>query len=224
MAGRGEEWRSGRAGAFRHAPEARLFVAVPLPEATCTAIEAVVDRVRARVEAAEATGGGRVRWVRMDGLHVTLRFLGGTAEQEVDRLTGAVDAAAASGDPFEVTIDGAGAFPSPGRPRTLWLGIVDGAPAFADVARRLDDALAELGWPREQRPFRAHLTLARTDGVRAGPAAARELTAAAAGLQASFTADRLVLFRSHLGGGPARYERLHEAQLGGAIAGPTAEG
>jgi 2'-5' RNA ligase len=224
MPGQGQDQRFGPARVVRHAPEARLFVAVPLPEATCAAIEAVVARVRARVEAAEAAGGGRVRWVRMDGLHVTLRFLGGTAEQQIERLTAAVDAAAATGEPFEVTIDGAGAFPSPGRPRTLWLGIADGAPSFAEVARRLDDALAELGWPREERPFRAHLTLARTDGVRAGPAAARELTAAAAGLKSTFTADRLVLFRSHLGGGPARYEHLHEARLGAPIAGPAAEG
>lgn len=223
MTGRGER-QPDRGGPPRHAPEARLFVAVPLPEATCAAIEAVVDRVKTRVEAAEAASGGRVRWVRMDGLHVTLRFLGGTAEEQVERLSRALDAAAAAGEPFTVTIDGAGAFPSPGRPRTLWLGIVDGAPAFADLAQRLEDALVEHGWPREERPFRPHLTLARSDGVRAGPAAARELTAAAANLAATFTADRVVLFRSHLGGGPARYERLHEARLGAPIAGLAAEG
>ena len=213
-----------------HEPEARLFVAVPLPEAACEAIGGIVDAVRARLAAAdeEAAGrggapGGRVRWVRMDGLHITLRFLGGTAEALVDQISAALDDAARDIAPFEVVIDGAGGFPSAGRPRALWLGIVDGADDLGHLARRFDGSLAAAGWPSEDRPFRAHLTLARTDGVRAGPLAARELTARAASLDLRFVADRAVLFRSHLGGGPARYEALHEARFGAVIA-PRAAG
>ena len=211
-------------------PEARLFVAVPLPESACAAIGAVVDRVRERLAAADAEAaarggppGGRVRWVRMDGLHVTLRFLGGTAEDHISAITRATDAAAAATPPFEVAVDGAGAFPSPGRPRSLWLAIVAGVDELAGLATRLDGALADAGWPSEVRPFRAHLTLARTDGVRAGPLAARELAVAATDINKRFLADRIVLFRSHLGGGPARYERLHEAALGAAFAGGVEE-
>ena len=218
--------RDGR-GDRRHEPEARLFVAVPLPEATCAAIGAVVETVRQRLATADAESaarggpaGGRVRWVRMDGLHVTLRFLGGTAEDHLATLSGAVDAAAAMSSPFEITVAGAGAFPSPARPRALWLGIVAGDDALANLARRLDDALIALGWDHEARPFQAHLTLARTDGVRAGPLAAAALGAAAEGLDARFRADRIVLFRSHLGGGPARYERVHEALMASPIAAP----
>jgi 2'-5' RNA ligase len=210
----------------RHAPEARLFVAVPLPDDVGLAIGAVVDRVKERLaeadRAAAANGGlpgGRVRWVRMDGLHVTLRFLGGTAEQRVDAIARAVNAAARLASPFEIAIDGAGAFPTAGRPRALWLRIAAGADGLAELAAQLDGALVDAGWPREDRPFRAHLTVARTDGVRAGPLAARELAAAADGLNAHFPARRLVLFRSHLGGGPARYEALHEAPIGAPIAG-----
>ena len=209
----------------RHEPEARLFVAVPLPPATCEAIGAIVDRVRERLAAADAEAaargrpaGGRVRWVRMDGLHLTLRFLGGTVDEQVPEVSTAIDAAAATVSPFDVQVDGAGAFPNPGRPRALWLGIVAGAGNLAALAARLEDALVDHGWAREARPFRPHLTLARTDGVRAGPLAASELTDAAAGLEARFTADRVVLFRSHLGGGPARYEPLHEGLLGAPIA------
>ena len=216
--------RDGRDGA-RYEPEARLFVAVPLPAATCATIEGVVDRVRERLAAADvdaakrgAPPGGRVRWVRMDGLHVTLRFIGGTAEDHVAALSRVVDVAAAGAAPFEVALDGAGAFPNPSRPRSLWLAIVAGAEGFADVARRLDDTLVADGWPHDDRPFRPHLTLARTDGVWAGPLAAHELAGAATGLDTRFRADRIVLFKSHLGGGPARYEALHEARLGSAIA------
>jgi 2'-5' RNA ligase len=215
----------------RFEPEARLFIAVPLPESTCAAITQVVDHVRERLATDDAESaarggppGGRVRWVRMDGLHITLRFIGGTTDEEIARLSRAVDATAGGGSQFEVAIDGAGAFPSPNRPRTLWLAIVEGAERFQELAERLGLALADEGWPVEDRPFRPHLTLARTDGVRAGPLAARALADASEGLGARFTADRLVLFRSHQGGGPARYERLHEADLSGAVAGRAAEG
>ena len=206
----------------RHAPEARLFVAVPLPDAAREAISGVVDRVRRRLDEVDAVSaanggapGGRVRWVRMDGLHITLRFLGGTAEDRLGELGPAVDAAAWAVSPFDVLLDGGGAFPVPGRPRALWLGIVDGAAELGGLAAGLEDALAEVGIPRDDRPFRPHLTVARTDGVRTGPLAARELEAAARGLGLRFTADRLVLYRSHLGGGPARYEPIREAWLGG---------
>ncbi len=88
-----------------------------------------------------------------------------------------------------------------------------GAVELGATARSLDDRLGEVGWPRDDRPYRAHLTLARSDGVRAGPDIARRLIAAAASFETSFRAESLVLFESISGGGPARYEPLHEARL-----------
>src|SRR5439155_23546844 len=117
----------------------------------------------------------------------------------------AIHEAAGSGDPFEIRIDGAGGFPSAARPRALWLGVTDGAEALQRLARRLDDALAGGGWPIEERPFRAHLTLARAGGVKSGPDAARRLMPAADGLSATWQAYRLVLFECHAGSGPVRF-------------------
>jgi 2'-5' RNA ligase len=74
--------------------------------------------------------------------------------------------------------------------------------------------MAERGWPRDERPYRAHLTLARSDGVRAGPAVARHLIEAAEAIRAPFRAESLVLFESITGGGPARYEPVHETRFG----------
>jgi RNA 2',3'-cyclic 3'-phosphodiesterase len=189
--------------------EPRLFVAVPLDEGARAAVEAVVDGVRA----GEPEGRG-VRWVRLEGLHITLRFLGPTPEPRVEQLADAVRAVGAGAAPIRATITGAGSFPSTGRPRTLWLGLTDGADDLARLAGRLDDALAERGWERDRRPFRAHLTLARADGVRVGAATAAALAEAANRVAIPAAFDRLVLFESVTGSGRARYVSRADVPLG----------
>lgn len=193
----------------------RLFVAVPLGEEARASVARLVEEVQAGAEAAARGQRSQVRWVRMDGLHVTLRFLGPTPEERIAELTAIVDNAAESIAPFRVSIRGAGAFPTPRRPRTLWLGIDEGATALAAVARRFDELLGKAGWPTNDRPIRAHLTLARADGRREGPAVADLLATHAAGFETEFPADRLVLFESVTGGGPARYVARHTAPLSG---------
>ena len=187
----------------------RLFVAIPIPAPVRDAVTALVDGVRSAGDPAVRD----VRWVRLDGLHLTVRFLGPTEEENVADVAAAVDQTARRVVPFDVVIAGGGAFPSVARPRALWLGVAEGVDELTAAAAALDDALAEVGWPREERPFRAHLTLARSDGVRSGPAVARRLIDAAAAVREPFRAGSLVLFESISGGGPARYVPLHEASL-----------
>ncbi len=192
-------------------PGRRLFVALPLPAQTTATVAALVEGVRAD----GVPGGGRdVRWVRLDGLHITLRFIGPTPDDRVDAARAAVLAAAAVADPFDISIGGAGAFPPSGRPRALWLGLREGGEALEGLALAVDSALTELGWAFDAKPFRAHLTLARSDGVPAGAAIAGRLVAAAADLDARFRAERIGLFESLTGGGPARYEPIEMVDLG----------
>jgi RNA 2',3'-cyclic 3'-phosphodiesterase len=198
----------------------RLFFAVPVPADTVRAVAALVEGVRvadgaAVLGPARRRGAMDVRWVRLDGLHVTLRFLGPTPDERLAELASAVHDVAAASRPFEVRLSGAGAFPSPERPRALWLGVAQGTVELAEIAAGLDSALVALGWASDERPFRPHLTLARSDGVRAGPRLARRLMMAAEGFSATWRAERLVLFESLTGGGRARYVPLAEAPLGG---------
>jgi 2'-5' RNA ligase len=189
--------------------EPRLFVAVPLAETLRAAVADIVEEIRAREPAQRG-----VRWVRLDGLHITLRFLGPTPADRLELLAASLSTAAAQSAPVTVTIGGAGAFPPTGRPRTIFLGLRSGVDELAALNRHLDDALAAAGWDREQRPFRAHLTLARADGVRAGPATAAALRSAAADLALESPVDRLLLFESITGEGRARYVVRAEAPLG----------
>lgn len=189
--------------------EPRLFVAVPLHESARTAVADLVETIRA----GEPAGRG-VRWVRLDGLHLTLRFLGPTPDARVEDLVAVLARTAAASTPFRIRVSGADAFPPTGRPRTLWLDLDAGTAELAALAARLDDELASAGWERERRPFRAHLTLARADGVRAGPATVAALKAAAAAIAIESPIDRIVLFESITGDGRARYAARSEAALG----------
>jgi 2'-5' RNA ligase len=149
----------------------------------------------------------------MNGLHLTLRFLGPTPAAEVDAVRTVVAEAARAATPFEVVITGSGAFPSGMKPRTLWLGITDGRAQLEAVAADVSSKLELLGWPPEERPFRGHLTLGRSDGRVDGRAVAQLLDEHAAAFRTSFRADRLVLFESVTGRGPAVYEPLYEASF-----------
>lgn len=189
----------------------RLFFALPVPHEARVRIGEVVDQVQRDV----GDGTARIRWVNIGALHLTLRFLGPTPGETVEPLSGYADEVARSTRPFDVTLHGGGAFPSADRPRSLWLGVTDGADDLAALADALTAAAVKCGLVVETRPFAAHLTVARTDGLRLGAEVARMLRGVADGLRIPFTADRIVLFRSHLGGGPARYEALHESPLGG---------
>ena len=186
----------------------RAFIAIALPDEALADCVALIESARSRHPTSA------VKWVRPEGLHMTLRFLGAV---ELDRLSAtreAVDQAASTADPFSVTLTDAGAFPSARRPRTLWLGVGDGAATVSALAATLEDRLSDAGWPRESRPFRSHLTVARADQSPDAASLAGLLVGLAGDWRTTFRVDRLILFRSLLGRGSAVYEQIHTARLG----------
>jgi 2'-5' RNA ligase len=191
----------------------RLFVAVPVADEIRAGIREVMETVAGA--SIDERAYGQPRWVRVDGLHLTLRFLGATPDERQPAIAEALAAAAAGVVPFRIVLSGGGAFPDAYRPRVLWIGISEGASQLADMVRRLDVGLVPLGWPPEDRPFAPHLTLARTDGVPGADERARRLVEVAAAVSLEWQADQIVLYKSLLGHGPARYEAIAAAQLAG---------
>jgi 2'-5' RNA ligase len=193
-------------------PGRRLFVGVPLPEDAASVIREVVDEVRAMPL---PDGARDVRWVRLDGLHLTLRFLGPTAESVVAPTSAAVDIVASdAAGPIPIELAGSGTFPPGRRPRTLWIGISDGVERLSELAAATEAALVAAGWQPDGRPFRPHLTLARSDGVAAGRMVADRLAASMADRRIACSIDRIGLFESLTGGGPARYVPVTLRALG----------
>ncbi len=205
-------------GSAEPADRQRLFIAAPLPTRHLERIGSLIQQARDELNGASpqrGAGSRGVRWVSPEGVHLTLKFLGSTDPAAVAGVRSAVIEAARAGGRARLVLRGVGGFPSAGRPRVLWLGLVEGTEPLARLAADLDTRLVPLGWEPERRPFHAHLTLARCEEPAAGRLALETLTRLAQDVELSWTADRLVLFRSHLGRGPARYEPLLEAPLGG---------
>jgi 2'-5' RNA ligase len=176
---------------------ARLFVALELPEAVRTQL--------AEFGRAAAQRDDALRPVPEDALHLTLAFLGHRPEEEIElarsaiRAVGLLIPALALGEPLWL---------APRRPHVLTVALEDADGTLAALRTDIVDRLATaLDWQPEVRPFRPHITVAR---VRRGARPrTRELPDAP---QASFTADGVVLYRSHLGAGPARYEALERME------------
>jgi len=154
-----------------------------------------------------------LRFVDPEAVHLTLRFLGNVPEEQVEGLAAAVAATAAGGPALRLQVRGLGAFPSPGRAQTVWLGVAGDLAPLEALAATLDRHLARLGFTEEARRFRPHLTVARARRGAHGLAAA--LAAGSAALAPiSWHATTLTLFESHLGRDGARHLPLLRAPLG----------
>jgi 2'-5' RNA ligase len=188
----------------------RLFIALELPEAWKQALEASQRELQAAI--AERFGGGvRPRWVRPDGIHLTLKFLGDTPPSRLDALTAALSQAVPRPPGFELNLGRVGSFEQRRSPRVILATIAVEGRALLDLYDSIETWLASAGWPRESRSFHPHLTLARLpdridDRTRRAIA---EMAGEVAPPQApAWRVERVHLIRSQFGPGGARYERL----------------
>ena len=102
-----------------------------------------------------------IRWVRVEILHLTLRFLGEAAPAALDRVRQEADERAMSWKTFDLHVGGLGCFPESQRPRVIWAGAGDDSGRLAAIAADLEQIARQFGFPAEQRPFSAHLTIGR---------------------------------------------------------------
>ena len=189
----------------------RLFVALEPPDAVRRRLAAIdVELRRAAGRAAD-----EIRWVPPENVHLTLQFLGAVPEERVPDVETAIRAAAAAARPLSLEVKGAGGFPNARRPRVVWAGLTGDLTALAALAADLGRRLAPLGFPPEERPFSAHLTLGRAREGRGAPGIAGALASAAEAAGAPWRATEAVLFESHLSPKGPRYEAIAHAPLGG---------
>lgn len=186
----------------------RLFVAIELDAAVRSALKALQDRLR--------VGADGVRWVRIEQVHLTVKFLGEQPDDRVPRVCEAVAGAAAAAAPLAFDVTGCGVFPPRGKVRVVWAGVRPEDDRLARCFASLESALDAEGIPREPRPFSPHITLGRVRDDRSGGRlrAAVDGTSFAAHRQ---TASSITLMSSVLGPGGPAYAVVKTAHLGGAL-------
>jgi 2'-5' RNA ligase len=185
----------------------RVFCAVELPPEVRARAAAHIESLRS------AAPGVSASWDRAEKLHITIKFLGEIEAARVPSLSLAASRAAQEVQPFELAIEGAGAFPSQGPPRVLWLGVTDPSGALASLQSSLEDACAEAGFTRDKRAFHPHLTIARLRN----PRGTRRLAALhrEQGFEAApFHVMELRVIRSELGPRGSTYTEISRHGLG----------
>ncbi len=187
----------------------RVFTAIEIPPEIQSAAARLIDRLR--------IASAKVTWSKAANLHYTLKFLGNVPETEINDVCLAVQEAVGPFSPFEIVATGVGAFPSIARPRTVWLGVNEGAEPTQLVFQAIERLIAPLGYPPEGRWFTPHLTLGRVRD--SSPAALQQLTDLLK-KHADFDAgamqvDSVTVFSSTLGRDGPTYEVLSCADFHG---------
>ena len=186
----------------------RLFIAIELPPQ----VQAVLAATRARLEQHAL----RVRWVDPASAHLTLKFLGATPPERVERIVGATKEATRLHPSFTLSTAELGVFPSPRAPRVVWLGLSGSLVELRGLQADIERFVAPLGYPTERRPFSPHLTLGRTakDASRTELAAiGATIGASTAEVPATWRVSTVSVMRSELGAGGARYTALARLDL-----------
>ena len=145
----------------------RAFIAVELNDEIRSAISALQGRVRGELqkELSKFSPDARLQWVKPQSIHLTLKFLGDIREDQVQAIGEAMTAALNPQAAFSLNLGGLGVFPDSRAPRVLWIGLEPASSvplsAITALAGAVEQAMADLHFPREAKPFTPHLTLAR---------------------------------------------------------------
>lgn len=144
----------------------RAFIAAEMP--STIDLRALLDRLRG--------SNARISIPKSEGIHITLKFLGDIEEASVPLILGRIKESLSEFKPFDVVVERTGAFPGMTKPRVLWVGLEDQG-MLARIGKSIDDNLAMMSIPRENRPFTPHVTVARVkslDGIERAVAIMKE--------------------------------------------------
>lgn len=186
----------------------RSFIAIELPQE----LKLELGRLQASLKVDKP----RIKWVKPEGMHLTLKFLGNVPTTSISDITQAMTESAAKVSPFRLEAGHLGAFPNLKRVQVVWVGLGGELDRIEQLHKLLEINLSRLGFAAEKRPFSPHLTLARVGNEASSDERQRfgELIAAA-----SFEADKvipvngIVLMKSQLTSQGAVYTKIGLAEL-----------
>ena len=183
----------------------RAFIAVELSEAVRNALLSFLREVKLL--------DAPVRWVRPEGIHLTLKFLGEISASRVAEVSSILDDVTARHAAFSLEFVGTGAFPAkPQVPRIIWSGIAQSRP-LESLHFDLEEGLEAIEIPRERRRFQPHLTLGRVKSPRNLEAALKFVCSHERTAFGSMSVHSVDLYKSTLKPEGAEYSRIHSASL-----------
>ena len=185
----------------------RAFIAIDLPES--------VKAFLSETQEALKLYGLRVKWVRPQNIHLTLKFLGDTASADIDKINAAMKLAAKNCPVVSLTAKGIGVFPNLSRPRVIWAGLNGQLETLAKLQQTLDAHLADSGFARDTRAFKSHLTLGRVKGKIASDRMKAAIDKLKKVESEPFEASRVILFKSELRPTGAVYTRMQAVAFQG---------
>jgi 2'-5' RNA ligase len=189
----------------------RIFTAITLPGEIVSGLDSLEASFRRKLEA--AFNSGSVKWINPQNIHLTLKFYGSVEMRFVKLLGEMLDSVCSRSPRFELSVAGVGAFPDGRRPRVIWAGLNGDINLLRRLQQNVEDGSKRLGFKREDREFRPHLTIAR---VKSGRLDLSELIKEYEHWECGkFMAEEVVLFRSVLKPEGAEYLVLSRHGLSG---------
>jgi 2'-5' RNA ligase len=186
----------------------RAFLAIEPPEDILQAMSGLQEKLKQEIS-------GRISWTKSQGQHLTLKFFGDITAEDVKNICVAVKNRIASGLSLNLKIEKPGVFPDARRPRVLWCNVAGDVEKLSVLQKQLEADFEDIGFPMEDRHFRAHLTLGRIKESRGLSGISEALTKHNAFATGVFDCKELILFQSKLSPQGAVYTRLAEFVLGG---------
>jgi len=183
----------------------RAFIAIELPEEITAFIRKIQEGL--------GSYGFKVRWVRPENIHLTLKFLGDINKEYIRKASEALTDAAKVYAPISLGAKGIGVFPGVKRPRVIWIGINGQTGDLASLQKTLDGKLEAVGFKKEKRLFKGHLTIARVKGNLDTRRLIDAMKEFGEFESKTFIADKVFLFKSELKPSGAVYTKLMSAAL-----------
>jgi 2'-5' RNA ligase len=186
----------------------RAFLAIEPADNILQALSTLQEKLKREVS-------GRISWTKPQGQHLTLKFFGDISAEDVKNICSAVENRIASVSFLNLKIEKLGVFPDERRPRVIWCGVAGDLEKLSELQKQLDSDFASIGFPIEDRSFRAHLTLGRIKESQGLTKISEALTKHDAFVAGVFECRELILFQSKLLPQGAVYTKLAEFKLKG---------
>jgi len=186
----------------------RTFIAISLPQEA----KDFLSNIQLQLRSSRAD----VKWVEVQNIHLTLKFLGERDAKQIDKIKIILDEIAQNNKSYAFYLCSIGAFPKKENPSIIWIGVSEGNKETEKIATEIEDKIARIGIPKEKRPFSCHITLGRAKTPKGKEKLIEQISLAEKNLPTPIPriqVDKITLFKSTLTSKGPIYEILHEANL-----------